>query len=79
VGNDAAQASAGHMETHWMKTDQRGKVQTVCRDSTLIALALILGHRFETPVERHPMKDVPLKDWGGVSSSIPECGVMLAG
>jgi len=50
VGNDAAQASAGHMETHRMKTDQRGKVQTVCRDSTLIALALILGHRFETPL-----------------------------
>ena len=52
MGNDAAQASAGHMETHWMKTDQRGKAQTVCRDSTLIALALILGHRLETPVAR---------------------------
>ena len=56
VGNNAAQASAGHMETHRVKTDQRGKVQTVCRDSTLIDPALFLGHRLETPMWRAASK-----------------------
>ena len=56
MGNNAAQASAGHMETHRVKTDQRGKVQTVCRDSTLIDPALFLGHRLETPMWRAASK-----------------------
>ena len=37
------------------------------------------SHRLDTCGTQHQNMGVPMKDWGGVSSSIPECGVMLAG
>ena len=47
MGENAAQAGAGHVETHQMATEERLHVQTACRDSSSIALALILGHRLD--------------------------------
>ena len=47
VGKNAAQAEAGQEKAHQTTTEERLHVQTVCINSSSVALALILGHRLE--------------------------------
>ena len=57
----------------------RGLEQTVGIESTLIANAAFSISPSRHLWQRHQNMGVPMKDWGGVSDPIPECGVMLAG
>ena len=47
VGENAAQAGGEQEKAHQMTTEERLHVQTVCRNSSSIAPALLLGHRLD--------------------------------